>query len=217
MVGIRPCIAASTGATSTNVPARAAERRDGSGTPRSHLRGRRDAFVGKRFPGREQRHPVGAEERLEIGSQLVGLARTGGNREHGRIEGPGHGGDHEVLARLGPGDDRPGSIQQQTLERLGAHQHIERLAETHRHPTLSPGAGRGRTPRTGRAAARQGQGRESIRTSASGPTTVYTMWRRPVAGPCTSARAVAPSCAIASGVRTDSHRPNSSSGIGREM
>ena len=75
----------------------------------------------------------------------------------------------------------------------------------------------GRTPRTGLAAMRQASGAAVYRGWPVWRERAQTTRRRPAMCACTSVRAEAPSCTIASGDLTESHRPNSSSGIGREM
>ena len=131
---------------------------DGAGTPGRDLGRRRDALVRQGLPCREQRDPLGAEERLEVGRERFGLAGAGRHGEQGRLERGRHARDHEVLAGLGPGHDRPRTLEQEPLERLGTHEHIERVSQS--QPRNLPNSDR--TPRTGLAACRRGLGRSSL-------------------------------------------------------
>ena len=129
-VGIRPCIAASTGATSTNAPLASRMRATALGAPGGDLGRGRDALVRQGLPCRQQRDPLGAEERLEVGGERLGLTGAGRHGEQGRLERGRHARDHEVLAGLGPGHDRTRTLEQEPLERLGTHEHLERVSQS---------------------------------------------------------------------------------------
>ena len=127
---------------------RGAEPVEGVGPSGRDLGRGRDLLVRQGFPRRQHGDAVVPEEGGDVVLERFGFPGSGRHGEHRRLERRGDAGDHEVLTRLGPREDRPGAFEQHPLERFGGDQVSEDLLQA--HPMLPA------TPRTGLVAARRG-------------------------------------------------------------
>ncbi len=112
---------------------RSAEAPDRVGPPGRHLRRRIHPLVRQRVPRRQERHAVGTEVGADLGGQVLGLARAGGDDHQRGVQRDRQRRQERVLSGVDLRDDRSFPLQQDPLDGRGAHERIEHIPE--RHPT----------------------------------------------------------------------------------